>query len=394
MKRIITIILALVAFASGMKVMAADESYAVYNNGVLMFYHDSKRSSRTGTSYDLNTGSNNPGWYSDGNYASVTSVFFDSSFKSARPTSTYSWFTRMTNLQSIGGIDNLNTSNVTNMHGMFQGCGKLTSLDVSKFDTSKVTDMSWMFFGCYGLTDLDLSKFDTSKVTDMQHMFCACNKLTNLDVSNFDTSKVTDMQQMFASCFNLTSLDLSSFNTSGVTNMYYMFWACKSLTSLDLRNFDTSKVTNMQQMFYSCLELQSLDLSSFNTSEVTDMWGLFRECSSLIRIYVGDEWSTEKVNDYDSSSMFENCSDIIGGQGTTYDAGHTDASYAHIDGGSSDPGYFSSRREGIATSIEQTTSRQSQVTSNAWYTLDGRVVKTPLKGQLYIRGGKKVINTN
>lgn len=137
MKRIITIILALVAFASGMKVMAADESYAVYNSGALLFYHDSQRSSKTGTTYDLNTGSNNPGWYTDGNYANVTSVFFDSSFKSARPTSTYSWFTRMTNLQSIGGIDNLNTSNVTNMHGMFQGCGKLT------IRQSQVTSNAW-----------------------------------------------------------------------------------------------------------------------------------------------------------------------------------------------------------------------------------------------------------
>ena len=51
MKRIITIILALVAFASGMKVMAADESYAVYNSGALLFYHDSQRSSKTGTTY-------------------------------------------------------------------------------------------------------------------------------------------------------------------------------------------------------------------------------------------------------------------------------------------------------------------------------------------------------
>ncbi len=63
--------------------------------------------------------------------------FFDSSFKSARPTSTYFWFTGMNNLQSIGGIDNLNTSNVTNMHGMFQGCGKLTSRQ------SQVTSNAW-----------------------------------------------------------------------------------------------------------------------------------------------------------------------------------------------------------------------------------------------------------
>ena len=100
MKRIITIILALVAFASGMKVIILDGTPTA-----------TMPMSRL--------------------------CFFDSSFKSARPTSTYFWFTGMNNLQSIGGIDNLNTSNVTNMHGMFQGCGKLTSRQ------SQVTSNAW-----------------------------------------------------------------------------------------------------------------------------------------------------------------------------------------------------------------------------------------------------------
>ena len=38
---------------------------------------------------------------------------------------------------------------------MFNGCGKLTSLDVSNFDTNKVTNMSGMFYNCNSLTELD-----------------------------------------------------------------------------------------------------------------------------------------------------------------------------------------------------------------------------------------------
>ena len=34
-----------------------------------------------------------------------------------------------------------------------------------------------------------------------------------------------------------------------------------------------------------------------------------------------------------SSSMFLDCKKIKGGQGTTYDPNHTDAAYAHVDGG-------------------------------------------------------------
>ena len=136
---------------------------------------------------------------------SITKVIFDSSFADARPTSTASWFSGLKNLQSIEDIANLNTSNVTDMAWMFDGCSSLTSLDMSNFNTSSVTDMSAMFNSCKLLTSLDVSHFNTSNVTDMSGMFLGCNSLTSLDVSNFNTSSVTDMSAMFNSCKLLTS---------------------------------------------------------------------------------------------------------------------------------------------------------------------------------------------
>ena len=41
--------------------------------------------------------------------------------------------------------------------------------------------------------------------------------------------------------------------------------------------------------------------------------------------------------------MFKNCTSLVGGKGTTYDANHVDKEYAHIDGGSSNPGYFTAK---------------------------------------------------
>ena len=38
--------------------------------------------------------------------------------------------------------------------------------------------------------------------------------------------------------------------------------------------------------------------------------------------------------------MFAGCTDLVGGAGTIYDGGHTDREYAHIDEGTSNPGYF------------------------------------------------------
>ena len=106
-----------------------------------------------------------------------------------------------------------------NSRGLFSHLRKLKTIQgLENLDTSQVTNMSRMFAFCESLTNLDLSHFDTSHVTNMSAMFELCDNLTNLDVSHWDTSQVTDMAWMFADCKNLTSLDLSSFDTSQLAN--------------------------------------------------------------------------------------------------------------------------------------------------------------------------------
>ncbi|MBP5432571.1 BspA family leucine-rich repeat surface protein [Ruminococcus sp.] len=100
-------------------------------------------------------------------------------------------------------LSNADTSNVTNMQGMFARCYFLESLDLSSFDTSNVTDMSGMFFWCKSLESLDLSSFDTSNVTEMSGMFSNCEKLESLNLSSFDTSNVKDNSDMFSGCTSL-----------------------------------------------------------------------------------------------------------------------------------------------------------------------------------------------
>ena len=154
----------------------AAEAYANYtsSNRTLTFYYDNLRSSRTGKIYDMNAGSNYPGWYNDGNYANVLQAVFDPTFANARPTSTKGWFFQMNSLQSITGMNYLNTEDVTDMQGMFLGCINLTSLDLSSFNTGNVTNMYGMFYECRKLTSLDLRGFNTEKVTDMRYMFNRC----------------------------------------------------------------------------------------------------------------------------------------------------------------------------------------------------------------------------
>ena len=213
-----------------------------------------------------------------------------------QPTTTKGWFERCSKLAGVEGLSKLDTSKVTDMSSMFDGCTGLTSLDLSKFDTSKVTDMSWMFIGCTGLTSLDLSNFNTGKVTSMSWMFSSCSGLTSLDLSKFDTSKVTSMSCMFSSCRGLTSLDLSKFDTASVTNMSYMFDFCSGLTSLDVSKFDTGKVTNMSMMFRGCTGLTSLDLSKFDTGKVTNVSYMFDFCSGLEQVTLRAGWKFPFAN--------------------------------------------------------------------------------------------------
>ncbi len=273
-----------------MKGGGEEEPYAVLSedNTVLTFYYDDQKEARGGMDvgpFEMVDGSPNSGWAPVGQH--ITTVVFDSSFANCTTiTSTAYWFCPLPNLKEITGLEYLNTSNVTDMYMMFYGCMNLASLDISNFDTSNVTNMSGMFTGCS----------------------------------------------------ILTSIDLSSFNTSNVTNMGGMFDSCSGFIGLNLSNFDTSNVTEMASMFGSCSSLTELDLSNFNTSNVEDMIAMFYECSSLTTIYAGENWTTSRV--LDGEEMFEGCTNLVGGKGTTYDANHINHTYAHIDEGESNPGYL------------------------------------------------------
>ena len=220
-------------------------------------------------------------------FSSLTKVVFAESFKDARPTSCQNWFAGCTNLSTIEGLSNLNTSLVTTMTAMFYNCQSLESLDVSGFKTSNVKTMTGMFYGCQSLKSLDVSGFNTSLVTTMTGMFYGCPSLKSLDVSGFNTSLVTDMRFMFNGCSGLTTLDLSS----------------------------------------------------FNTGQVTEMTGMFNKCSNLTTIVVSNDWNTGDVTTSTSTDMFNNCTKLVGGKGTTFNSSKTDKEYACIDKEGT-PGYL------------------------------------------------------
>ena len=237
----------------------------------------------------------------------IVHIVFDKSFSTYTPTSLYGFFMDLRKLETITGLEYLNTEKVTDMNYMFCACSKLTSLDVTNFNTENVKNMVRMFYNCSALTSLDVTKFNTGNVTNMRYMFCACSALTSLDVTKFNTGNVTDMGYMFYNCSKLTSLDVTKFNTAKVTDMSNMFVNCSKLTSLDVTKFNTGNVTNMNRMFYNCSKLISLDVTNFNTMNVTNMSFMFYGCSSLTSLDV-TKFNTEKVTNM--NRMFYNCSKL------------------------------------------------------------------------------------
>lgn len=298
-------LVALVAYLlCAVRAEAAVQAYVYYtwSDSTLTFYYDDLLYSRTGgipgslneAVSDPYSGENIPDWLYDNFQLGVARVVFDSSFADARPTTMFSWFANMDNLRVIEGWENLNTSQVTSMNGVFYNCNKLTSINLSHFNTDAVTFMPNMFSGCTELSSIDLSKFNTAQVTNMEYMFSGCSKLTNVKLDSFNTQKVIYMGNMFENCGELTVLDLSSFNTA--------------------------KVIYMMSMFYNC--------------------------GKLTTIYASSEWSTKSVTVSTSSSMFYGCTSLVGGMGTTYNSSHVNKNYAHIDGGPSNPGYFTDKNAG------------------------------------------------
>ena len=239
------------------------EAYAVEDGSKLTFYYDGLRANRTGTVYSVTDDGRIPEWANNGQ---ITKVVFDASFKKCRPSSTSRWFYNCTALETIEGIENLNTENVIDMSLMFNGCESLTSVDVSGFNTANVTEMYSMFDGCSALTALDVSGFNTANVTDMGYMFNGCAALASIDVSKLNTERVRFMESMFNGCAALTTLDVTNFATERVRYMDNMFRDCSALTTIKCDNTWTCGTST--DMFKGCTALKGAVEYDENATDV------------------------------------------------------------------------------------------------------------------------------
>ena len=285
----------------------------------------------------------------------IKHIVINESFKTFTPTTLSCFFAALSELETITGLEYLNTENVTDMSLLFNNCQKLTSLDVTHFNTAKVTNMYRMFNAC-GLTSLDLSNFNTAKVENMELMFSGCSNLKTIYASDkFKTAAVTKSKNMFLGCSSLSGdidwksvkvsdktyakIDGGYFRDKAYANRPWVKYADGTLTfrcgykkilgenEYELNSgeekpaWETNKKNISQVVFeasfanarptscYAWFQLfsnlkQIEGIENLNTENVTNMSDMFRFCSSLTSLDV-THFNTGNVTSM--ADMFSSC---------------------------------------------------------------------------------------
>lgn len=216
-------------------------------------------------------------------------------------------------------------------------------------------DSSYIFYSFPNLKNIEFNNnYDTSKIIKYRFMFGGGNSLKEIDLSSFNTSKANNMTGMFTAWNstignwgNKTIKKIILGNNFVTNNVIYMndMFSGQPIEELDLSNFNTSKLISMYHMFNGCNEIKELNLSSFNTHGVTDIRGAFFNCPKLEKIIVSNDFVTSGIIvGIDDDTLFKYNIKLVGGNGTTYDASHTDIEYARIDT-TETPGYFTLKQE-------------------------------------------------
>ena len=289
----------------------------------------------------------------------IKHIVINESFKTFTPTTLSSFFAALSELETITGLEYLNTANVTDMSSLFDHCQKLTSLDLSNFNTAKVKNMNRMFSNCSNLKTIYASdKFTTAAVTESKNMFSYCGSLSG-DI-DWTSDKATDKTYAktgggyfrdkaydnrpyvkyadgtltfrcgYKKILGENEYELNSgeklpkwnthnskifkvvfeasFANARPTTCYAWFKNFTFLNQIEgIENLNTANVTNMSYMFKGCSNLAVLDVTHFNTAKVTIMSHMFKGCSNLAVLDV-THFNTAKVTIM--SYMFKGCSNL------------------------------------------------------------------------------------
>jgi surface protein len=260
-----------------------------------------------------------------------------------------------------------------NLSEMFSGCTSLTTVDFENCDTVRTTTLYKMFFNCSAMEDFsNLSALNTTNVTSMESMFDGCvsahgfdsSTWTNwntynvttykcmfhnfsyktgsaaqytINISNFDFSKASSFYEMFncdekdvnkskdmVTTIVLPAGDKIVVDEASKTVTYRMFRNRWNLTAIqNIENFNTlCNITDAQSTFAGT-GLSEIDVSSLDFGKITGspQW-MFNENRNLTVIYVkaGFDYKTNFIDRLNLTSveMFKLDKKLKGPNGTSY----------------------------------------------------------------------------
>ena len=216
-------------------------------------------------------------------------------------------------VQEVNFPNNTNTPKLVSIYAMFSKANGFSddyNLNLP-LKTENLENMGYAFYYFTGQS-VNLSTFNTHKVSNLEYLFKS-SKVKEINLANKNFESVVSMTHSFSNCQNLTNLNLSGVKTSNKLKSMYETFGSSTMETLDLAGFDTSGVDNVSYLFETAPKIKT--------------------------IYVSEKFTIKpSIPDTD---MFENDTNLIGGQGTTYNGSHMRKDYARIDDPSNGkPGYF------------------------------------------------------
>ena len=192
------------------------------------------------------------------------------------------------------------------LDGIFSGCSSLVSVNFSSVDISNATNLGYPFDRCSNLKNVNFSGIKAGKVIDFDNRaFYGARALETVDLSNADFRSLSSMQYMFNGDSQLKTVNLSGMKL-GKTNMNNMFGG-SSVRFVDMSGMDARMVTDMGLMFITCKNLASVKFTDMKIRDLKDVSAMFNGCSNLSALDLSS-WEGEDISDF--SSMFYHCSSL------------------------------------------------------------------------------------
>lgn len=288
------------------------------------------------------------------------------------------WFANMTNLMYVNSFNSLR--GVEDTTRMFSGCTTLYSIFTSSaFDTSTVAKSAAMFDSCYRL--VGHRGYVPTSTDDARVLNAGDNGVLSYDGPTymlawrngylFDDGEVVisgnqperpgrtvvassmicpeaRYRSIFAMPWGRNAKQVKRLTIENGTqvedsacNLNYWFYGCSELEIVDglagLGSF-----SEMKHAFNACTKLARVDLRGASTEFLTSLFYTFAGCKALKTILVDAGWKLPEGIDWSGNAgaqTFMNCTALVGGAGTTWDAKKVSGAMAVVDAEGA-PGYL------------------------------------------------------